>query len=362
MSFFDYLSQPGCAVPDWERFDQRQVEAVLAGGQDSLAAMPVLLSPAAGDWLEAMAQRASQETARQFGRVILLYSPLYLADYCDNVCLYCGFNVKNPFPRRRLSAEEIVREGQAIAATGVEHLLLLTGESRRHADVAYILEAMTLVRDLFASLCLEVYPLEEKEYRLLADQGLDGVTIYQEVYDPVVYRHLHPAGPKADYRRRLETPERVCRARVRTVNIGALLGLNDWRREMNFLAHHVKWLQENFPDTEISVSVPRLQSHLGNFPAPAPVSDRELVQIILAWRIAFPWIGLTLSTRERASLRDGLVGLGITKLSAGSRTDVGGYTGSGGTRQFDMADHRSVAQIRQMIINKGYQPIFRDWT
>lgn len=345
----------------FRRVGCREVERAL--GRDHLAEedLVALISPAADNYLEEMAWRARETTTRQFGRVMLLYSPLYLADYCENSCLYCGFKVQNDFPRRKLEMPEVEREAQSIAATGIEHILLLTGESRKHSPPAYIKECIGLLRDYFPSLAVEIYPLTEGEYRDLAAAGLDGVTIYQEVYDEQVYRQVHPQGPKRDYPYRLETPERIGRAGVRTLNIGALLGLYDWRSEAYWTARHAAWLQERFPEVELSISVPRLQPHPGHYNPLSPVADRHLVQIILACRLFLPQAGITLSTRERPELRDNLVGLGVTKISAGSRTDVGGYAIGAGTSQFEIADRRTVAQIREMISGKGYQPIFRDW-
>ncbi len=363
MSFYDvmtagrHLIAPG----SWDEITEREVKAALRKERPREEDLLALLSPAAESFLEEMAFRARETTRRQFGQVILLYTPLYLADHCQNACIYCGFSVANPFTRRVLTLAEVEREGQAIAKTGIEHVLILTGESRLHSPPSYIAECIGLLREYFPSVSAEVYPLDQEEYRELVAAGLDGVTIYQEVYDETIYQELHPRGPKKNYRYRLETPERIGRAKVRTINIGALLGLNHWPSEAYWAARHADWLQDCFPEIEISLSVPRLQPHLGNFQPRFPVSDRALVQIILAFRIYLPRVGITISTRERAVLRDNLVGLGITKMSAGSRTDVGGHAGGDGTPQFERADERSVAEIREMISGKGYQPVFRDW-
>lgn len=345
----------------WQEVTEREVREAIGKERPREEDLLALLSPAAGALLEEMARRAQEITRRQFGPVIQLYTPLYLADYCENRCLYCGFSAANPFSRRVLSLQEVEREARAIAETGIEHVLILTGESRRHSPPTYIGECIRLLQDFSPSVSAEIYPLTQEEYGELVAEGLDGVTIYQEVYDEEIYGEVHPWGPKKDYLNRLETPERIGRAGVRTINIGALLGLNCWRGEAYWTVRHADWLQDCFPGLEVSLSVPRLQPHLGNYTPRSPVSDRELVQIILAFRIYLPRAGITISTRERAELRDNLVGLGITRMSAGSRTDVGGHAGGEGTKQFELADGRNVDQIREMISRQGYQPVFRDW-
>ncbi|MDI6726891.1 MAG: 2-iminoacetate synthase ThiH [Smithellaceae bacterium] len=363
MSFYDVLAagRKRELASCWQEVTAQNVRESLGKERPRAEDLLALLSPAAGAFLEEMARRAREITRRQFGQVIHLYTPLYLADYCQNSCLYCGFSAANPFPRRVLSLEEVEREATAISETGIQHVLALTGESRRHSPPSYIGECVTILRDYFPSVSAEIYPLTQEEYGELVAAGLDGVTIYQEVYDEEIYRGVHPEGPKKDFHYRLETPERICRAGARTINIGALLGLNSWRSEAFWTARHADWLQDCFPGVEVSLSVPRLQPHLGNYTPRSPVSDRELVQIILAFRIYLPRAGITISTREKAVFRDNLVGLGITRMSAGSRTDVGGHAGGDGTKQFEMADGRNVDQIREMILRKGYQPVFRDW-
>lgn len=338
------------------------VERVL--GKDRLGEEDflVLLSPAASGYLEEMAQKAHKTTLQNFGRVILLYTPLYLADFCVNQCAYCSFNSANVFRRRKLTLDEVQREAEKISRTGIRHILILTGESRMHTPVSYIRDCVGVLKKYFSSISIEVYPMDVEEYGELVDAGVDGLTIYQEVYDEEVYDRVHIKGPKKNYLYRLDAPERGCEAGMRTVNIGALLGLSDWRKEAFFAGLHAKYLQDKYPATEISLSVPRLRPHLGNFRTDHAVDDRALVQIMLAFRLFLPRAGITLSTRERAELRDNLVYLGVTKMSAGSCTAVGGYSEGGGeVKQFDVSDGRSVEEIRDMILKKGYQPVFKDW-
>ena len=320
-----------------------------------------LLSEQAVPYLERMAQKAHQLTIQNFGRVILLYTPLYLANYCVNQCAYCGFNVTNRITRKKLTLEEVEKEARAIAQTGLRHILILTGESRHHTPVSYIKDCVRVLKNYFDSISLEIYPLTEEEYGQLVAAGVDGLTLYQEVYDPITYDAIHLAGPKKDYRFRLAAPERACRARMRAVNIGALLGLQDWRKEAFFTGLHAAYLQDKYLDTEISVSLPRLRPHVGNFAPRSVVSDRDLVQILLALRLFLPRAGITISTRERAEFRDNLLPLGVTKMSAGSCTSVGGHLEEATEGQFDIADQRSVREIHAMLVSRGYQPLYKDW-
>ncbi|HQB94397.1 MAG TPA: 2-iminoacetate synthase ThiH [Candidatus Omnitrophota bacterium] len=324
-----------------------------------------LLSPAAADQIELMAQRAHEITLRQFGRVIQLYTPMYLSNFCENQCEYCGFNATNRLPRRTMTLEEVEREAAYIASTGLEHILILTGDARKRAPVSYIRDAVQVLRKHFSSISVEVYALTEAEYAELAAEGVDGLTIYQETYDEAVYDRVHRSGPKKDFRFRLEAPERAARSGMRSVNIGALLGLSDWRVEAFRLGLHARYLQDTFPDVEVGASVPRLRPHEGDFRGDEKISDRDFVQIILAMRLFLPRLGLTLSTRESSELREHLVPLGITKMSAGSTTEVGGHTLATKTDrsapQFRIADERDVEAIKAMLAAKGYQPVLKDW-
>lgn len=344
-----------------------------------------LLSPAAAGQLEAMARRARALTVRHFGRTIQLFTPLYLSNHCTNQCRYCGFSARNHIPRRRLSDAEIVAEGRAIAATGLRHLLLLTGDARHVSGPDYIARAARLLAPLFPSLAVEIYALSDEEYALLADAGIDGMTMFQETYNESLYPELHPAGPKRDYRFRLDAPERAARAGMRSVGLGALLGLDDWRRDAFFTALHGEWLQRWHPSVDINFSVPRLRPHAGAFQTAHAVSDRDLVQVILAYRIFMPSAGITVSTRERADLRDNLIPLGVTRMSAGVSTAVGGHaTLAGGgpashkraagpeperetvsadvaTPQFEISDPRGVDEMAAAITAHGYQPVYKDW-
>jgi 2-iminoacetate synthase len=321
-----------------------------------------LLSPAAGAHLEPMAQKAHALTVAQFGRTMVLYTPLYLSNFCTNSCLYCGFSRKNRIDRRRLSLEAVEREARAIADSGLKHILILTGDAPAVAGVDYIESCCRVLRRYFPAIGIEVYALSEADYRRLIDAGVESLTLYQETYNPDLYRRLHPEGPKRDYRYQLDAPERACRAGMRAVNLGALLGLDDWRRDAFFTGLHAHYLQELYAQTEIGVSLPRMRPHAGGFQPVCRVEDRHIVQIMTALRLFMPRVGTAISTRESAPFRDRLVPLGVTRMSAGSCTAVGGRTdSSGSTGQFDIADERSVKEMVAMLRRAGWQPVFQDW-
>lgn len=366
MSFYDHFLQSRQSLRDIasEADSDRAVEQALGRENLGWRDFAALLSPAAEPHLEQMAQRAREATLRHFGRTIQIYAPIYVSDHCDNQCLYCSFSARNRRPRRKLSPAEVEREAAFIAAQGVRHILLLTGESHRHSPVGYLRDCIQVLRTHFSSVAIEVYPLTEADYAALVAEGVDGLTLYQETYDEDIYRALHPAGPKRDFRFRLEAPERAAEARMRQVNIGALLGLAEWRREALCVGLHARYLQDRFPEVEIGASVPRLRPHVGAFQGACTLSDRNLVQIVLALRLFLPRLGIALSTRESAAFRDNLLPLGITRMSAGSATSVGGYASgadSDALPQFEIADHRSVPEMMAMIRGKGYDPVLNDW-
>jgi len=294
-----------------------------------------------------------------------LYTPMYLSNYCENNCLYCGFNVNNDIERRSLNLEEVDKEAAFISGTGIKHILILTGESRQASPVNYIKDCVRILKKYFSSISIEVYPVTETEYSELVSAGVDGLTIYQEVYDEEIYKRMHTSGPKSDYRFRLDAPERGAKSGMRSVNIGTLLGLNDWRKEAFILGLHAKYLQDKFPDVEIGVSLPRIRPQVRGFKAAYEVTDQDMVQVILALRIFLPRLGISISTRETAELRERLIPLGVTRMSAGSTTKVGGHTikvrdGSSAS-QFEISDDSTVREVRAMLDKKGYQAVFKDW-
>jgi 2-iminoacetate synthase len=322
-----------------------------------------LLSPAASSprVLELMARRARDITRSRFGNAILLFTPLYVSNVCDNRCPYCSFARQNRIRRRHLSVSEVGLEAGRVAATGLRHVLMLTGESRRAAPVGYLAECAAALLERFASVSAEVYPLDESGYRELAGAGADGLTIYQETYDRGVYASLHAGGPKADFEYRLLAPERGCAAGMRAVTVGALLGLAPPPREAFFAGLHAAYIARRYPAVEVGASFPRLRPQAGEFEPRFSVGDRAFVQYMAAFRIFMPSAGITVSTRETAAFRDAILPIGPTKMSAGVSTAVGEGSGRASHPQFEIADRRSVEEMRKNLSSRGFQPVLVDW-
>ncbi|MBU0698071.1 MAG: 2-iminoacetate synthase ThiH [Pseudomonadota bacterium] len=321
-----------------------------------------LLSPAAEASLEDMAQRSHRLTEQRFGRVISLFAPLYLSNECTNSCVYCGFNLKNPVERLTLTVKQAEAEASFLHALGFRHVLLVSGEAPQVVTVEYLSQALKKLRPWFSSISIELYPLPTEKYQTLIAQGVDGLVVYQETYNEQRYREVHPAGSKSNFRWRLDTPERGGMAGFRRIGIGALLGLSNWRVEGFFLALHARYLLRNFWKSHITLSFPRLRPAAGGYEPPYPVSDIHLVQLIIALRLFLPDAGVILSTREAPYLRDHLIPIGITSMSAGSRTEPGGYAHDiRAEAQFEIADHRSPKAVAEIIKKKGYEPVWKDW-
>ena len=344
------------------------LEAVRSGSVPDPGDIPVLVSPAAGELLEPMAQLAKNITLRRFGRTIQLYAPLYISNYCSNSCSYCGFNVHNKITRRTSGREEIISEARLLNNRHISQLLLVSGECPAEVSVDLLEATARDLKGMFPSLSIEVYPMETPDYERLYKAGIDGLAIYQETYDREIYSAVHPAGPKRDYQYRLGAPERGAAAGFRQIGIGSLLGLNDWRVESHYLMHHAAYLMKHCWRSQVSVSFPRLRPAAGGYRPEFPVSDREFVQMICAFRLMLPDAGLVLSTREPAELRDNLIGLGVTKMSAGSKTAPGGYLdnnldeqGQPAEGQFNVFDDRPVEAVAQSIRQKGYDTVWKDW-
>ena len=322
-----------------------------------------LLSDSATPYIEQMAQQANKLTIQYFGRVISLYAPLYISDYCHNYCTYCGFNCKNEFKRKKLSIAEIESEAKILSNTGIKHVLILTGEDPVKTPTSYLVESIEVLTKYFSSIALEIFPMETNDYKSLIKAGADSLTVYQEVYNKEIYKDVHPRGMKKNYKYRLLTPERGAVAGFRAINIGPLYGLGNVQSEAFFAGLHAKYLEKNHPDVEVSVSVPRMTKAEGGILPKNLLNDKTLVQFMLAWRLYMPRLGITISTREPAWLRDKLIYLGATRFSAGSKTDVGGYSNifKENTPQFELSDTRNVDEIANMIREKGYQVVFKDW-
>ncbi len=367
MSYYQLYSKYKSLPPEKLFSDIQPCDAARAinSNAQSEKQLLALLSPSAEDYLEDMAQQAHRLTVMNFGKAIQLYTPMYLSSYCDNTCAYCGFNAANPLPRKKLSLQEVEKEAACISLTGLEHILILTGDSRKNSPISYIKDCLKILKKYFTSISIEIYALTKDEYQELAGEGADGLTIYQETYDQALYDRLHISGPKKDYFFRLDAPERAAGARMRNVNIGVLLGLGNWRQDAFFLGLQAKYLQDKFPDVEIGAAVPRLRPYGGNLKTDNSINDKNVVQIITALRIFLPRMGITLSTREDPRLRENLLPLGITRMSAGSSTRVGGHTiespEESNPAQFEISDTRSVQEIKDMLTQKGYQAVLKDW-
>lgn len=342
------------------------VDSALARkGSLTLPDVAALLSEPASFRLETLARRSRERTLARFGRAIRLYAPLYLSNECVNVCHYCGFSVGNRIRRRTLSADEARREWAHLESQGFRHLLLVAGEDDRHVPLDYVCRIARILKPAAASVAVEIAPLEADGYRACVESGVDSVVAYQETYDRARYAEIHPKGPKRDYDWRLATLERAASAGVRRLGLGVLLGLSDWRADILALVSHARRLEKTCWRSEITVSVPRLRPAAGGYTPPFPVSDAALVQIIAALRLALPDAGIVLSTRESPELRDHLARLGVTHMSAGSRTEPGGYVvdreAEHAEPQFDISDDRSPAEVASRLAELGYEPVWKDW-
>ncbi len=351
---------------DYDRYTAAHVRAALAKDTIGLEDYKALLSPAALPFLEPMAARATQETRRHFGNSVALFTPLYIANYCENNCIYCGFNCKNKIHRARLTMEEIDCELAAIAKTGLKDILILTGESRHMSDVEYIGEALKIAQKYFTSISLEIYPLNTDEYRYLHQCGADFVCVYQETYNPVKYEQMHLSGPKRIFPYRFNAQERALMGGMRGVAFGALLGLDDFRKDAFATGLHASLIQQKYPHAEISFSTPRLRPYINNEENnPKDVHEPQLLQVMLAYRLFLPYAGITISTRERAGFRDNVIGMAATKISAGVSVGVGGHEEEAkGDEQFEISDPRSVTEVDAAIRAHGLQPVYSDylWT
>ncbi len=357
-----------------ERYTRREVKRALAAERRTTEDFGALLSPAAEGYLEEMAQKAAEETGKHFGNSVSLFTPLYISNYCENHCVYCGFHCRNQIHRMRLNQEEMEKEMAAIAKTGLEEILILTGESRVRSDVHYIGEACKIAGKYFKMVGLEVYPMNSEEYRYLRECGADYVTVFQETYDSDKYETLHPAGHKRVFPYRFHAQERALRGGMRGVAFGALLGLSDFRKDAFATGLHGYYIQRKYPYGEISFSCPRLRPiraqngkeadaaniwNTGN-----EVTERQLLQIMCAYRLFMPFAGITISTRERAQFRDHVVGKTATRISAGVSTGIGRHSHElteQGDSQFEIADSRNVSEVVTAIRGMGLQPVMNDY-
>lgn len=365
MTFLEIIqSKDWKAIENWiHQIVEEEVRAVL-NKKSSLTPddFAVLISPAASQFLEEMAQRSVVLTRKRFGNTIQLFAPLYLSNECQNICTYCGFSLTNKIPRKTLTEVEILQEAEVLKSRGIDHVLLVTGEAQKTVGVEYISRAIDLLRPHFSNISIEVQPLEESEYMMLISKGLYAVLVYQETYNEERYHLYHPKGKKSNFAYRLDTPDRLGRAGVHKIGIGALLGLENWRVDSFFTAMHLDHLEKKYWKTKYSVSFPRMRPFEGGeFPV-YDMSEKELLQLIFAWRIYRENLELSLSTRERAVFRNHAIRLGITSMSAASSTEPGGYSQpKSHLEQFAIDDDRSVEEMAEMIRSKGLDPVFKDW-
>lgn len=349
---------------DYSRYTETDVKRALAAEYPSVEDFAALLSPAAEPFLEQMAAKATIETRKHFGSSVYLFTPLYIANYCENYCVYCGFNCHNKIRRAKLDKDGIRREMEAIAKTGMEEILILTGESRKMSDVEYIGEACSIAHEYFKNVGIEVYPMNTDEYKYLHEHGADYVTVFQETYNSDKYETLHLAGHKRIFPYRLNAQERAIRGGMRGVAFAALLGLDDFRKDAFAAGVHAYLIQRKYPHAEISFSCPRLRPIINNDKInPRDVHERQLLQVMTAFRIFMPFAGLTISTRERAGFRDNVVGMCATKISAGVSTGIGSHTEeeSLGDNQFEISDDRTLDEVCDAIRARGLQPVMNDY-
>ena len=363
------LSQMNAYDPS--QYTAKDIRAALEHETCSIEDLKALLSPAAKPFLEEMAERARLETSKHFGNTVYLFTPLYIANYCENYCVYCGFNCYNHIKRMKLNMEQIEHEMKVIADSGMEEILILTGESRSQSSVSYIGEACKLARKYFRMVGLEIYPVNTDEYRYLHECGADYVTVFQETYDTDKYETLHLMGHKRVWPYRFDAQERALRGGMRGVAFSALLGLSDFRKDALATALHAYYLQRKYPQAEISLSCPRLRPIVNNDKiSPLDVGEKELCQILCAYRLFLPFAGITVSSRESARFRDGIVKIAATKVSAGVSTGIGDheskYTGKEaegeqGNEQFEIDDARSFASMYRDMSEEGLQPVLNDY-
>ncbi|MEP3838211.1 MAG: 2-iminoacetate synthase ThiH [Algibacter sp.] len=338
------------------------VEMALASNKRNLEDFKALISPAAKPFLEQMAQMSRQLTKKRFGNTIQMYAPLYLSNECQNICTYCGFSLTNKIPRRTLTDNEILKEVEFLKKKGFDHVLIVTGEANKTVGVNYLNNAIKLVKPHFSNISIEVQPLEQNEYELLIENGLYAVLVYQETYHKNEYKKHHPKGKKSNFEYRLDTPDRLGKAGIHKIGLGALFGLEDWRADSFFTALHLKYLQKQYWKTKYSISFPRLRPHSGGLEPKVEMTDADLVQLICAYRLLDEDLELSMSTRESETFRNNIVHLGITSISSESKTNPGGYAVEPQSlEQFEISDERRTEAFTKMLKNQGLDVVWKDW-
>ncbi|MBL1280721.1 MAG: 2-iminoacetate synthase ThiH [Fluviicola sp.] len=345
-------------------FDKTEsdVRRAITSHSRNLEDFKALISPAAKPFLEQMAQISQGLTKKRFGNTIQMYAPMYLSNECQNICTYCGFSLTNKIPRRTLTDAEIIKEVEFLKKKGYDHILLVTGEANRTVGVDYIKNAIKVVKPHFSNISIEVQPLEQDEYEELIAEGLYAVLVYQETYHRDEYKKHHPKGKKSNFDYRLDTPDRLGRAEVHKIGLGALFGLEDWRADSFFTALHLKYLQKNYWKTKYSISFPRLRPHSGGLEPKVEMTDADLVQLICAYRMLDEDLELSISTRESEVFRNNIVKFGATTLSAESKTNPGGYVVERQSlEQFEISDERTTEEISKMLKEQNLEVVWKDW-
>lgn len=340
----------------------KDAEKAIASNKRTLEDFKALISPAAVPYIEQMAQLSNALTQKRFGKTIQMYAPMYLSNECNNICTYCGFSFDNKIKRKTLTDAEILKEVEVIKNSGFNHILLVTGEANQTVHVDYFIKAIELIKSQFANISIEVQPLETKEYKSLHDAGVYSVLVYQETYHQEVYKTYHPKGKKSNFYYRMETPDRIGIAGIHKIGLGILLGLEDWRTDSFFNTLHLDYLQKKYWQTKFSVSFPRMRPAEGIIEPNVIVSDKDLVQLICAYRLFNEDVELSISTRESEKFRNNIIPLGVTSMSAGSKTNPGGYSVEPDSlEQFEISDERSALEISKLISESGYEPVWKDW-
>jgi 2-iminoacetate synthase len=340
----------------------QDVERALASKNSSLDDFAALISPAAAPYLENMASQSHSITRKRFGNTVQMYIPMYLSNECQNICTYCGFSFDNQLRRTTLTDAQILQEIEVIKSYGYDHILLVTGEANRTVGLEYFKHALEVIKPHFSNISMEVQPMDQSDYEALIEKGLYSVLVYQETYKEQNYKDYHPKGKKSNFNYRLDTPDRLGKAGIHKIGLGILIGLEDWRVDSWFCALHLQYLKKKYWQTKYSLSFPRLRPAVG-YPDPNFImTDKELVQLIAAYRILDENLELSLSTRETPKFRDNVIKLGVTSLSAGSKTDPGGYaTHLEALEQFEVCDERTPAEVAEVIKSQGYEPVWKDW-
>jgi len=338
------------------------VERALATPKRTLEDFKALISPAAAPYLEQMAVISQQLTQKRFGKVLQMYVPLYLSNECNNICTYCGFSYDNKVKRKTLTLMEIMQEVAALKEMGYDHVLLVTGEDNLNVHVDYFKKVLELIRPHFAHISMEIQPMDVEDYDQLIPYGLNTILVYQETYHLEDYKKHHPKGKKSNFKYRVETPDRLGKAGIHKMGLGVLIGLEDWRTDCFFTALHLNYLEKKYWQSKYSLSFPRLRPFSGGLEPKVEMSDRELVQLICAYRLFNEEVELSISTRESPAFRNHIIKLGITSISAGSKTNPGGYVvAPESLEQFEISDERTPAEIAKMIATQGYEAIWKDW-